>query len=219
MKENNVETRIVNEDLNTVVGENTIPENPNLHLNEDQDSLDYLLSNKKVVDAPAKKAGVGKKVAAAVGVGVVGAASAGAGAYAFNHEFSGNADESQPATDAERSFFAAKGAEDNAAQEENIQEIITGDDAESDDAALANDSEFADQDTPTEVDVEEDVDTDENQPVVVDEDEDMDEASDLDFENEAPVNNGESLFDALAEDVDVPETAEQIVNEEIVAAE
>ena len=219
MKENNVETRIVNEDLNTVVGENTIPENPNLHLNEDQDSLDYLLSNKKVVDAPAKKAGVGKKVAAAVGVGVVGAASAGAGAYAFNHEFSGNADESQPATDAERSFFAAKGAEDDAAQEENIQEIITGDDAESDDAALANDSEFADQDTPTEVDVEEDVDTDENQPVVVDEDEDMDEASDLDFENEAPVNNGESLFDALAEDVDVPETAEQIVNEEIVAAE
>ena len=86
MKENNVETKIVNEDL---IGTNdaTIPQAENTAVEEKIDSMDDLLGGNgdTVIEEPKKKSNLGVKLAVAGGVGVVGAgvAAAGVGAYAY----------------------------------------------------------------------------------------------------------------------------------------
>ena len=86
MKENNVETKIVNEDL---IGSNdaTIPQAENTAVEEKIDSMDDLLGGNgdTVIEEPKKKSNLGVKLAVAGGVGVVGAgvAAAGVGAYAY----------------------------------------------------------------------------------------------------------------------------------------
>lgn len=86
MKENNVETKIVNEDL---IGSNntTNLQTENTAVEEKIDSMDDLLggSGDTVIEEPKKKSNLGVKLAVAGGVGVVGAgvAAAGVGAYAY----------------------------------------------------------------------------------------------------------------------------------------
>ena len=86
MKENNVETKIVNEDL---IGSNdtTNLQTENTAVEEKIDSMDDLLGGNgdTVIEEPKKKSNLGVKLAVAGGVGVVGAgvAAAGVGAYAY----------------------------------------------------------------------------------------------------------------------------------------
>ena len=86
MKENNVETKIVNEDL---IGSNdtTNLQAENTAVEEKIDSMDDLLGGNgdTVIEEPKKKSNLGVKLAVAGGVGVVGAgvAAAGVGAYAY----------------------------------------------------------------------------------------------------------------------------------------
>lgn len=86
MKENNVETKIVNEDL---IGSNntTNLQAENTVVEEKIDSMDDLLGGNgdTVIEEPKKKSNLGVKLAVAGGVGVVGAgvAAAGVGAYAY----------------------------------------------------------------------------------------------------------------------------------------
>ncbi len=86
MKENNVETKIVNEDL---IGSNntTNLQAENTAVEEKIDSMDDLLGSNgdTIIDEPKKKSNLGVKLAVAGGVGVVGAgvAAAGVGAYAY----------------------------------------------------------------------------------------------------------------------------------------
>ena len=86
MKENNVETKIVNEDL---IGSNntTNLQTENTVVEEKIDSMDDLLGGNgdTVIEEPKKKSNLGVKLAVAGGVGVVGAgvAAAGVGAYAY----------------------------------------------------------------------------------------------------------------------------------------
>ena len=86
MKENNAETKIVNEDL---IGSNntTNLQAENTAVEEKIDSMDDLLGGNgdTVIEEPKKKSNLGVKLAVAGGVGVVGAgvAAAGVGAYAY----------------------------------------------------------------------------------------------------------------------------------------
>ena len=213
MKENNAETRIVNNDFNglNTESENTIAQNNVFTNNAEQDTLDYLLKDTHVEEAPVKKVSVGKKVASAVGVGVVGAASAGAGAYAFGHDFGGDAGEEH----VEENENAAFVAEESTEQVENIHDILTGE--ESDEELISGEES------------DEDVEVAEESVVAAD-----DEASDLDDEasdlDVAETTSG-NIIDNLSEQVESEAVAvdnvveeavvdvEQIVEEVVVSAE
>ena len=213
MKENNAETRIVNNDFNglNTESENTIAQNNVFTNNAEQDTLDYLLKDTHVEEAPVKKVSVGKKVASAVGVGVVGAASAGAGAYAFGHDFGGDAGEEH----VEENENAAFVAEESTEQVENIHDILTGE--ESDEELISGEES------------DEDVEIAEESIVAAD-----DEASDLDDEasdlDVAETTSG-NIIDNLSEQVESEAVAvdnvveeavvdvEQIVEEVVVSAE
>ena len=220
MKENNAETRIVNNDLNglNTESENTIAQNNVFTNNAEQDTLDYLLKDTHVEEAPVKKVSVGKKVASAVGVGVVGAASAGAGAYAFGHDFGGDAGEEH----VEENENAAFVAEESTEQVENIHDILTGE--ESDEELISG--EESDEDV--EIAEESVVAADDEASDLDDEASDLDdEASDLDV---AETTSG-NIIDNLSEQVESEAVAvdnvveeavvdvEQIVEEVVVSAE
>ena len=220
MKENNAETRIVNNDFNglNTESENTIAQNNVFTNNAEQDTLDYLLKDTHVEEAPVKKVSVGKKVASAVGVGVVGAASAGAGAYAFGHDFGGDAGEEH----VEENENAAFVAEESTEQVENIHDILTGE--ESDEELISG--EESDEDV--EIAEESVVAADDEASDLDDEASDLDdEASDLDV---AETTSG-NIIDNLSEQVESEAVAvdnvveeavvdvEQIVEEVVVSAE
>ena len=213
MKENNAETRIVNNDLNGMNNENTIAQNNVSSNNVEQDILDNLLRDTNAAQAPANKVSVGKKVASVVGVGVVGAASAGAGAYAFGHDFGSDSGEER-VVESENAVFAA---DMSAEQDENIHDILTGE--ESGEELISGEE----MEQAAEV-------AEENVNVVEEEFDLDDEASDLDNEVVSEVNNVntiESLFeqvDSVAVDADVlVEEAvvdvEQIVEDVVVNVE